>query len=177
MKMKRTGFLVAAFASIALLAGCATGPREGIAQHVEVAPTAQTVGVDGQIYLGTLIKASDFKADGTAKVLADYDFTTESAPCTVLNAKAPHFGTDPSVAVVKKDGKEFYFICRGVTKIDMEEKRLFLAGTKAECLTRYESYIRHPVKELETAGSLCGGTTQSSALSRTEVAYKQVFQR
>lgn len=177
MKMKRSGFLVAAFASIALLAGCATGPREGIPQHVDSVPTAQTVGADGQIYLGTLIKSSDFKADGTAKVLADYDFTTETAPCTVLSPDAKNFGKDASVSVVKKDGKSFYFICRGVTKIDLEEKRLFLAGTKAECLTRYETYIRHPNKDLEAAGSLCGGLIQSSPLSRTEVAYKEVFKR
>jgi hypothetical protein len=175
--MKRTGFLFAAMAAAALIAGCASGPREGIPQFVDVAPTAQSVGVDGQIYHGTLIKSTDFKADGTPKMLADYDFTTETAPCTVLNPNAKNPGKEPSVAKVNGDGKTFYFICRGVSSRDLEEKRLYLAGTKAECLTRYESYIRHPVADLETAGGLCGGMTQSSALSRTEVAYKAVFKR
>jgi hypothetical protein len=171
--MKRTGLLFAALAAAAFLSGCASGPREGIPQYVDTAPTAQTVNADGKIYLGTLIKPSDFKADGSPKKLADYDFTAETAPCTVLG-QAPNYGKSPSVAVVKKGDQSFYFICRGVSSRELEQKRLYLAGTKTECLSRYESYVRHPVQELEKAGSLCGGMTQSSPPSRTEVAYKEV---
>jgi hypothetical protein len=171
-RMKRTCLLFAALA-VSLLAGCASGPREGIPQYVDAAPTAQTVNADGKIYLGTLIKPSDFKADGSPKKLADYDFTAETAPCTVLG-QAPNYGKSPSVAVVKKGDQSFYFICRGVSSRELEQKRLYLAGTKTECLSRYESYVRHPVQELEKAGSLCGGMTQSSPPSRTEVAYKEV---
>ncbi|MFK4135890.1 hypothetical protein ACI2KR_26945 [Pseudomonas luteola] len=162
------------FAVLALMAlavtACSTVGRN-VPQFTDAQPTPETVNEYGVIYKGSFITQKDFLADGSLKTLNDYDFTKESAPCTAIDPKLEKVGGESVAYKVTRKGNEYIFICRGMTSIDKNERRLFLAGTKYECLSRYESYIRSPNPGLEKASRLCGGMTKSSDLSRTEKNY------
>lgn len=174
MKMFRTSAAMLFIVTAVALTGCAGNLREGIPQYTDTLPTAKSVGTDGQLYKGGLIVSTDFKADGSRRQLADYDFSKETAPCAAIDSKA--FQTNDHAAyALTRNGHEFIFICRSVSRAAPAEKRLFLAGTHKECLTRTDSYVRHPEEILRKAGSLCGGMIESSPMSKVEKNFSDSF--
>lgn len=173
--MKRTASALLLIASLAILSGCAGSFREGVVQTSDTLPTAQSVGSIGQIYKGSLVVSSDFAADGSTRQLADYDFSKESAPCSAIDSKSIQHKGDHTAYVMKKGGREFIFICRSLSRAEPRSNRLFLAGSHEECLTRTDSYVRHPNEMLRKAGDMCKGMVRSSPTSKAEQDFAASF--
>lgn len=156
------------------IAGCVGKFREGVPHYTGTKPTAQSVDPVGQLYKGSLFVATDFKADGSARQLVDYNYSTESAPCTVIDPD--RLQADENGAYrLDRDGHEFIFICRAEHRDSPSERRLFLAGTHKECLTHTDSYAPRPAEILEGARELCKGVTQSSSASKVETDFDAII--
>lgn len=130
----KTQLTIAASLALALLSGC-SAIQQGDLYSSATLPTAQTVAAAGgeQRFNATLFTAKDFKNDGAARSFNDYNFATESAPCTVLGDGYK----GASFYQVDKGGEQFLFSCRAVESgTSTPAMRLFLIGSSADCATR-----------------------------------------
>lgn len=121
--------LTFAFSAV-LLSGC-SAIKQGQLYYADTMPTAASVQAAGgsQVFNGSLYLGGDFNADGSPRTFAQYDFVTESAPCTVLGeSKGQGYYS------MVKDGQELTFECRSRRNGSMSpEARLFLIGSSIDC--------------------------------------------
>jgi hypothetical protein len=136
--MKNTLTLAAAVA-VALLSGC-SAIQQGDQYSSASLPTAASVAQAGgeQRYNDTLFKTADFKADGSVRAFGEYNFASESAPCTALGDgyKGASFNSSSSFYEVEKGGEKYLFNCRAVQNGPTPAMRLFLIGSSADCAAR-----------------------------------------
>jgi len=136
--MKITLTLAAAI-SIALLSGC-SAIQQGHLYSSGTVPTAASVAQAGgeQVYRQTLYTGADFKADGSARGFSEYNFVTESSPCTVLGDgyKGLTFNSISMFYEVEKGSDKYTFNCRAVQNGPSPAMRLFLIGSSADCSAR-----------------------------------------
>lgn len=134
--MKTT--LTIAAVALSMLSGCAS--MTGTHYIADTKPTAASVQAAGgsQRFQGAEVLATDFKADGTERSMADFDLTAEDAPCTVLGevftgVKPGRFGEFYSV---KKGNETLMLNCRSVSAGIHAGARLYLIGSSYDCANR-----------------------------------------
>lgn len=169
----KTALTVAVTTAIALLSGC-SAIQQGDLYSSAVMPTAQTVAEAGgqQRFNSTLFITADFKEDGTQRTFSEYNFATESAPCTVLGDgyKGPSMTNNSTFYKVEKGSEEFLFNCRAAGSGAM---RLFLIGSSADCATHggVNGQMSTFAKALELK---CNGYRISRGQpTKTDLAYTQ----
>ena len=169
-----------AMASIiaASMYGCASGPN---AHYVASQPTLETVKASpnqSQVYRNTLFTVSDFRADGSLKTFVDYDFTKESAPCTVLGSgyNSPAIQREESYTVKGNDNVSHTFICRNVG--GPSEFRLVLAASNMDCKTRSWDPTHSVIQKEHLRAPECLKTGQRTTLNdQAEARYVASFGR
>ena len=145
------------------LGGCATG------YHADSEPTAATVAQAGgvQVYKGTAYLPGDFKADGTLRAFHDYDFMTESAPCTVLPIyRAGAVAQEKTYAITADRGAESFrllFQCR-------DSGRLYLLMSKADCSSRTWERGRSSLPFYQEVDNQCSRNRQGLDLRQIDSA-------
>lgn len=122
------------------LAGAVTGcASQGPAHYTGSEPTLESVKASPdqkQVYRETLYTLNDFLPDGRLKSFTDYDFTAETAPCTVLGASyvVKTRQREESYTVKGSDQVAHTFTCRNVGAPG--EFRLMLSGSMIDCESR-----------------------------------------
>lgn len=92
---------------------------------------------DKKIYLRTMYVQSDFKENGEKRTFNDYDFKSESSPCTVFREYSPR----TNVYTIHQEKESMHFECRPYFGYDQPDiKRLYLLGSKKDCEDRTWDY-------------------------------------
>ncbi len=127
-----------------IMAGCSS-------VHVEKEPTLNSIKwslEDKKVYLRTMYVQADFKENGDRRTFNDYDFRTETSPCTVIKQYSPR----TYVYTIEKDKETLNFECRpyfGYEKPDL--RRLYLIGSTKDCEDRTWDY-KAPVVNFDKKG-------------------------
>lgn len=139
-------------AAIGFIPGCSQ-IREGDLYSSGVMPDIKSVKAAGgeQLYKDTLFLESDFSG-GVARTLSQYDFTTESAPCTVLGARyrGGRLGEAEQIYSYPFSGNNLQFACRPLPSSGTAGvRRLVLLGSSYECRSQsgLSSYINQHARE------------------------------
>jgi len=159
--MKLKSMLAVVFASTVLV-GCA-GLKYDSNYYTDVEPTPESISqtdAQRQIYKKTLYLPTDFKADGTLRTISEYDFSQETAPCTVISAykERPVYRQEFFNVTAEKDGEkmEFLFECRSRHSVgNQHEHRLFMVGSYEECSKRSWDYRGSVVPLYQDLGKQC----------------------
>lgn len=161
--------------SISLIAGCSSLKKESM-YFADTLPTVETVTAAGgeQLYLDTLFNLNDFNKDGSARTFNEYDFSSESAPCTVMgeNFTGVNIQKSQKFYEVEKGSKKFLFNCRSQAGSTYSKMRLYLIGSSADCIQRgnVSGSMNDFAKQLDRA---CNGHRISKDKpTETDVAYK-----
>lgn len=127
-------FILTSLSLSLLIGGCSN-------VHIEREPTLNNIKwstVDKKVYLRTMYVQADFKENGEKRNFNDYDFKTESSPCTVLKEYSPR----TNVYTIQQDKESIHFECRpyfGYYEPDV--RRLYLLGSQRDCEDRTWDYI------------------------------------
>ncbi len=147
-------------ASSTFLSGCSSFISNYAKLYPEQKPTFESISQSNgkQIYKNTVFYKEDFKSDGTLKNINDYNYALESSPCTVLENKYVEQGLyDRQYYIVKKDNKDFKFVCQfNNSKYTRDERRLYLVGSFEECKSRTFDYNVSILNgEIKSLGKQC----------------------
>lgn len=119
-------------------------------------PTLETVQASSQkkqVYKKTIYLASDFHENGSLKMLSEYDFSKESAPCTVLSAYQEPAVYRESFYKLNQGNERYNFTCKSMN--NGSEYRLFHVGSLPECKSRAADLRTSMIKEARDRGYMC----------------------
>lgn len=149
----------------------------------DTVPTVESVkstSHGAQIYRKTTFFVSDFKENGEAKSIYDYDFSSEDAPCTVLGEayhESPIF-QEAYYTVSTSAGKPFVFECRPTNDtVNATRFRLFLIGAYHECQSRRWEYKDSTIPYLRDYGRQCSNGFKTKANTLIDAEYKDAFSK
>lgn len=136
MRSKIGIFSVVMAVMASALGGCANHEAGGYIGSEPTLKAVQAAPDQKLVYRETLYTLSDFQPDGKLKSFTDYDFTVETAPCTVLGGSysVKTLQREESYSVRGSDGIAHTFICRNVGAPG--EFRLMLGGSTVDCESR-----------------------------------------
>lgn len=174
----KTVLTLAVAASLSLLVGCSTLQQGGL-YFADAQPTAATVAAAGgeQLYQDTVYKLADFNQDGSARTFAQYNFASESAPCSVIDSKFTGSGIEKNQAFyqVTKGSETFLFNCRSNTgnRVNYSAMRLYLIGSSADCAQHSNGGSNGSMSSFAQSNErACNGyRINNGAPTKTDVAY------
>lgn len=124
---------------------------------------------------GTLIAEFDYVSPEQLKVFEDYDFTVESAPCTVLGDYYSADDDNNTVYTVKVESKDFRFMCRSVVGMKETERRLYMIGSVYDCMSRPFDFSQSKVEDYKHFGAMCENSNRSQYIKTVDYSYLELF--
>lgn len=157
---------------VLLLAGISALFLQGcMSVHVEKEPTLNSIkwSVDSKkVYLRTLYVQSDFNVKGEKRTFKDYDFRTETAPCTVVQQYSPR----TNIYTIKSNSDKLSFECRPYFGNETpDHRRLYLLGSSIDCEDRQWDYHAPFINSLENVLGMCENKKPTS--NEKEKIYEQ----
>lgn len=124
----------------------------------------------------TLISKLDYVSDNELKDFEAYDFTVESAPCTVLGDYYTKDDANNTVYSIVVNEQKFQFMCRQVVGMNKAEfRRLYMLGSNYDCLSRPFDYSTSEIPEYKKLGDMCKKETRSNFIKNIDYAYLENF--
>jgi len=124
---------------------------------------------------GTLVAEFDYVNSEQLKAFEDYDFTVESAPCTVLGDYYSSTDDNNTVYTVKVESKDFRFMCRAVVGMKENERRLYMVGSVYDCMSRPFDFSQSKVADYKYFGSMCENDNRSKFIKTVDYSYLELF--
>ena len=125
---------------------------------------------------GTLVSKLDYISSTELKPFEDYDFTVESAPCTVLGDNYTEKDATNTIYSIVIDEQKFQFMCRQVVGMkDPEFRRLYMLGSNYDCLSRPFDFTQSEIEEYKKLGDLCKGHSREVVVKNVDYAYLELF--
>lgn len=137
-----------------LASGCST-VQNHFASHVEKEPTLGSLKWstnESKIYLRTMYVQADFNADGTRRLFNEYDYRSETSPCTAFTKYSPR----TNLFTVQHEKQYLTFECRPYFGYDQPDmRRLYLLGSSIDCEDRTWDYQVPVLDSGENAYAMC----------------------
>lgn len=111
--------------------------------------------LDYMTHDNTLIVKSDYLSEQSLKTFESYDFSIESSPCTVLGDYYDKEDDSNTIYTIKVNDKDFKFMCRAVSGMEENQRRLYLLGSSFECINRPFDFSESKIEDYQYLGSLC----------------------
>jgi len=127
------------------------------------------------IHEGTIIAEFDYANVDTLRNFEDYDFTIESAPCSVLGDYYTASDDNNTVYTIKVGDKDFRFMCRAVSGMDNEKRRLYMLGSVYDCMSRPFNFSDSELAEYQYFGSMCEKTNREKFAKIVDYSYLELF--
>lgn len=127
------------------------------------------------IHEGTLLAEFDYSNPETLKTFEEYDFTVESAPCTVLGSYYDSQDDNNTIYTIKVGDKDFKFMCRSVSGMKPTERRLYMLGSVHDCITRPFNYSNSNIDDYKYFGSMCEDSNRKSYQRKVDYSYLELF--
>lgn len=147
--------------TLAILASGCSSISNHFASHVEKEPTLNGLkwsSNESKVYLRTMYVQADFKTDGSRRDFQDYDFTKESAPCTVIKKYSPR----TNLYTFEHDKKTISFECRPYFSYDQPDlRRLYLIGSEKDCSDRTWDYQAPVLDSYTDVRNVCNTVKQT----------------
>lgn len=121
----------------------------------------------------TLILQTDYIKEDTLKNFEDYDFSVESSPCVVLGDYYSQEDDANTIYTIKVNQQDFKFMCRTVSGMNEEHRRLYLLGSTFDCVNRPFDFSKSDVDDYKYLGSLC--EKENKLKSNVDYAYLELF--
>lgn len=121
----------------------------------------------------TLILQSDYLNEQSLKPFESYDFSIESSPCTVLGDYYEKEDDSNTIYTIKVNEKDFKFMCRAVTGMEDNQRRLYLLGSSFECINRPFDFSESKIEDYQYLGSLC--KKDKRIKNEVDYAYLELF--
>lgn len=170
----KTVMTLAVVASLSMMVGCSSMQQGGL-YFADAQPTVSTVAAAGgeQLYRDTVFTLKDFTTDGSARTFEQYNFASESAPCTVMGENFTGAGIEKTQKFyeVERGSEKFLFNCRSQAGATYPTMRLYLIGSSADCAQRggVSGSMSSFAKQLERS---CNGfRINKGAPTKTDMAY------
>lgn len=145
--MKKT-LLLTSLSTFLFLQGCSS-------VVVEKEPTLNSIkwSIDAKkTYLRTMYVQSDFNISGEKRLFKDYDFRTETSPCTVMQKYSPR----TNIYTMKSEKDHLSFECRSYFGSETpDQRRLYLLGSTVDCEDRPWDYQAPYINSLENVLGMC----------------------
>lgn len=159
MKIKS---IFAVLAASILVTGC-TSLRPDWNYYTSVEPTLESMAqtdAKRQIHKKTLYIPSDFNEIGQLRTISEYDFSTETAPCTAISAyrERPIYQEEFFTMKTQRgsESMDFLFECRSYSSFgNRDEFRLFLIGSYEDCKRRTWEYKNSSIPFYQEVGKQC----------------------
>ncbi len=139
--------------------------------HIEKEPTLNNIKwsvVDKKVYLRTMYVQADFKENGQKRTFKDYDFRTESAPCTVIQQYSPR----TNIYTITNEKETLSFECRPYFGYDQPDlRRLYLLGSTKDCEDRPWDYHAPFINSFENVLEMCD-KKDKSYIQKIETRYQ-----
>lgn len=127
-----------------------------------------------KVYMKTLYVQSDFKTDGSKRNFYEYDFTKESAPCTVLREYSPR----NYLYTVGEKEDTLTFECRPYYGYELpNERRLYLLGSVKDCQDRTWDYKAPVLNSFESTLNMCNLPKRTLQNDTIESRYRAWFNK
>lgn len=124
---------------------------------------------------GTLVAEFDYVNPEKLKTFEDYDFTVESAPCTVLGDYYSADDDNNTIYTVKVESKDFKFMCRTVVGMKDNERRLYMVGSVYDCMSRPFDFSQSTIDDYKYFGSMCEDSNRSKYIQIVDHQYLELF--
>lgn len=131
--------------------------------------------VEYMVHEGTLIAAFDYVDKTTLRKFEDYDFTVESAPCSVLGDYYTPEDDNNTVYTIKVGEKGFTFMCRAVNTMKDDHRRLYMLGSVYDCMSRPFDYNTSELPEYQYFGSMCVDQNREKFAKKIDYSYLEIF--